>query len=53
VRVELALSGPQPPAIRLQHGLSGRVEVETERLAPAVLILRAAGKMLQRLSSDS
>lgn len=33
--------------IPLQHGLAGVVEIETEKLSPWTLILRAAGKRLQ------
>jgi membrane fusion protein (multidrug efflux system) len=49
VRVELALTGAQPAALRLQHGLSGQVDVETEEVSPGVLILRAAGKAFHRV----
>ena len=43
VRVELALDGPQPARIPLQHGLPGIVEVEVERTTPMAVILSAAG----------
>lgn len=43
VRVELAVNGPTPAKIPLQHGLPGSVEVETERISPMALILRSAG----------
>ena len=46
VRVELAVAGPSPGAIPLQHGLPGSVEVEVERVTPAELLLRSAGRML-------
>ncbi|MGA8594910.1 MAG: HlyD family efflux transporter periplasmic adaptor subunit [Bryobacteraceae bacterium] len=46
VRVELALSTPAPSRIPLQHGLPGSVEVEVERVSPAVLLLRSAGRFL-------
>ena len=46
VRVELAIEGQTESGIVLQHGLPGAVEVEVERIAPATLILRNAGKML-------
>ncbi|HZO53467.1 MAG TPA: HlyD family efflux transporter periplasmic adaptor subunit [Bryobacteraceae bacterium] len=46
VRVELAVAGPAPGAIPLQHGLPGSVEVEVERVTPAELLLRSAGRML-------
>jgi len=44
VRVELDVSPDQNADIPLQHGLTGRVEIEVERAAPYVLVLRAAGK---------
>jgi multidrug resistance efflux pump len=45
VRAELAVSSinPQIPAI---HGLIGSVEVATERISPARLLLRMAGQVL-------
>ncbi len=48
VRVELSIAGSGPPAIPMQHGLPGAVEVEVERVLPAELVLRAAGRMLER-----
>lgn len=44
VRVELAVDR-SAPAIPLQHGLPGTVEVEVERATPASLILRNAGRV--------
>jgi membrane fusion protein (multidrug efflux system) len=44
VRVELAVERA-PPRIPLEHGLPGVVEVEIERVSPATLVLRAAGRM--------
>jgi membrane fusion protein (multidrug efflux system) len=46
VRVELAVDGRQAPRIPLQHGLPGTAEVEVERVSPADLVLRAAGRIL-------
>jgi multidrug resistance efflux pump len=46
IRVELDLEQPQNPRIPLEHGLPGTVEVEVERVSPAVLVLRAAGHLL-------
>lgn len=47
LRVELAISSAsQHSAIPLQHGLLGTVEVEVERISPALLILRVAGALL-------
>lgn len=43
-RVELSLQRPAGSAIPLVHGLPGSVEVEVERISPAALVLRAAGK---------
>lgn len=45
VRVDMAVVS-QPPAIPLQHGLPGSVEVEVERISPARLVLRHAGRLL-------
>lgn len=46
IRVELSvLRAPQ--RIPLQHGLPGAVEVETERVTPATLFLRAVGKRIE------
>jgi multidrug resistance efflux pump len=44
LRVELALDPSQSPPVALEHGLPGAVEVETERVAPAALLLRAVGR---------
>jgi membrane fusion protein (multidrug efflux system) len=46
VRVELLVQGGDP-RIPLEHGLPGVVEVETERLSPAAMVLRAAGAALR------
>ena len=62
IRVELALAPNGPPngppngspngspnaAVALRHGLPGRVEVELERVSPATLVLRAAGRLVTR-----
>lgn len=50
IRVELAIDPDPPPALPLQHGLPGTVEVEVERTSPAALVLRAAGKLLGQTS---
>jgi membrane fusion protein (multidrug efflux system) len=44
VRVELAVKAPAGSRIPLQHGLPGSVEIEVERISPAVLLLRSAGQ---------
>jgi membrane fusion protein (multidrug efflux system) len=46
VRVELLISNEAASIIPLQHGLPTTVEVEVDRVSPAALILRAAGKRL-------
>jgi multidrug resistance efflux pump len=46
VRVELAVNGPAPSRIPLQHGLPGSVEIEVERISPAAMILRSAGEIV-------
>jgi multidrug resistance efflux pump len=45
LRVELDV-GRAPSTIPLQHGLQGAVEVRVERLSPATILLRAAGRRL-------
>ncbi len=46
VRVEAALLNPGVAPIPLQHGLPGQLVVEVERVPPAVLALRAAGRLV-------
>jgi multidrug resistance efflux pump len=46
IRVECRLGSEARTAIPLRHGLPGTVEVEVERVSPATLVLRAAGKRL-------
>ncbi len=46
LRVELSVRPESVPNVPLQHGLSGTVEVQVDRLSPATLVLRAAGKLL-------
>ncbi len=48
IRVELSVDPAGAPDLPLQHGLPGTAEVEVERVAPAILVLRAAGKVLRR-----
>ena len=45
IRVELGIAA-RHVAVPLQHGLLGAVEIEVDRISPAVLILRAAGALL-------
>ena len=47
IRVELDVT-PADDSLPLEHGLPGTVEVEVERLSPAALVLRSAGKLLDR-----
>jgi membrane fusion protein (multidrug efflux system) len=46
IRVELALRPDPRSSIPVAHGLPGTAEVEVERVTPAVLVLRAAGRYL-------
>lgn len=46
VKVELAVDPVHPAEIPYQHGLRPVVEVEVERVSPAVLILRSAGELV-------
>jgi membrane fusion protein (multidrug efflux system) len=46
IRVEFSLNREPGVAVPLEHGLPGSVEVEVERVSPAVLVLRAAGQLL-------
>jgi multidrug resistance efflux pump len=48
IRVELSVDSKGASPIPLQHGLPGTVEVQVERVTPATLVLRAAGKLLAR-----
>jgi membrane fusion protein (multidrug efflux system) len=47
IRVELDVT-PTNDSLPLEHGLPGTIEVEVERLSPAALVLRTAGKWLDR-----
>jgi len=46
LRVDLALDPSHSPPVALEHGLPGAVEVETERVAPVALLLRALGRSM-------
>ena len=46
VRVELTVSAASTRLITAQHGLTGTLEVEVDRVAPATLVLRSAGQLL-------
>ena len=43
IRAELRVDADPASPIVLEHGLTGRVEVEVEAISPALLVLRAAG----------
>jgi hypothetical protein len=45
IRVELHTRPAPGSRLPLQHGIPGRVEVEVERVTPAVLVLRTVGKV--------
>lgn len=47
VRVELNVDPDSETLIPLQHGLFGTLEVEVDRVSPAALVLRNAGKLLR------
>lgn len=46
VRVELAIEPGESIAVPLQHGMPLRAEIEVERVTPANLVLRAAGRRI-------
>jgi membrane fusion protein (multidrug efflux system) len=46
VRVDLSIPDHEKSPIPLQHGLPGTVEIEVERVSPAAIALRAAGRLL-------
>lgn len=48
VWADLELETAPGSTIPLQHGMPGLVSVETERLSPAALLLRAVGKAISR-----
>ena len=48
IRVELGLDQAPAFPVPLQHGLPGTLEVEVEKISPAALVLRLAGRALAR-----
>lgn len=48
IRVELGLDQAPAFPVPLQHGLPGMLEVEVEKVSPAALVLRLAGRALAR-----
>jgi membrane fusion protein (multidrug efflux system) len=51
VRVECALQPDVGSSVPRQHGLPGTLEVAVERLSPAALVVRAAGRRLGAVAS--
>ncbi|AUX36454.1 MULTISPECIES: HlyD family secretion protein [Sorangium] len=47
IRVELGVRSDPASPIPMQHGLPGSVVIETERVSPASLVLRAAGQIVR------
>jgi multidrug resistance efflux pump len=52
VRVELTVNPDSASPIPLQHGLPGMVEIEIDRVSPAILALRTAGLLLTTLRTS-
>jgi membrane fusion protein (multidrug efflux system) len=48
-RVELLIARESTPAIPIQHGLPGAVDVEVERVAPWELLVRSMGAFVARV----
>jgi multidrug resistance efflux pump len=48
IRVEASVTRDSASRIPMQHGLPGTVEVQVERISPASLVLRLAGRLLAR-----
>jgi membrane fusion protein (multidrug efflux system) len=46
VRVELTIKPDTKSVIPIQHGLPGSVEIQIERISPATLALRTAGRLI-------
>ncbi len=53
IRIELAVQPRENSAMVLQHGLTGSVEVEVDRVSPASMILRSAVKLLSASQKES
>lgn len=52
VRVDLAVAPDPDSSLPLHHALTGTVEIVLERRTPAVLALRAAGRLLSRPAAE-
>lgn len=53
IRVECELRPEPGSSIPFQHGLTGAVEIEVERVSPVVLMLRAAGQRVAAASQEA
>jgi membrane fusion protein (multidrug efflux system) len=53
IRIELAVQPRKNSAIVLQHGLTGSVEVEVDRVSPASMVLRSVVKLLNASKKES
>jgi len=53
VRVEFVLDDSATHKMPLQHGLTGSVEVNVETTSPALLVLRASGRLISKPSTNS
>jgi membrane fusion protein (multidrug efflux system) len=53
IRVELDVRAAADSAIPIQHGLPGTLEIEIDRVSPAALVFRAAGRRLSAPASSS
>jgi multidrug resistance efflux pump len=51
IRVELHIDPHSAPLIPIEYGLPGTAEIEVERISPARLIMRAAGKVITKPTS--
>ncbi len=49
VKVELDVSLPESSSLPMQHGMPATVALETQKLTPALLVLRAAGKLKSKM----
>jgi multidrug resistance efflux pump len=48
IQVRFAINAKPSSLIPIEHGLPGMVEVEVERISPALLTLRAAGQLMAK-----
>jgi membrane fusion protein (multidrug efflux system) len=46
-RVEFKVQPQQAPTFFMQHGLTGTVEVEVDRVSPASLVLQTVSELVQ------